>query len=169
MEIVGAFSEAVDRATKGLVGRTDLGAMAQAAAAESLAIVVGADLPSLIGTTPEDVRLALGKLAAPDRFARLARDFFARLSQSHFDYYLSRTLSDHVGPGLRFTTVADHSEFNAALEQHCREAAKIVEAFGGGWFSKTTYQGGITPAKARDFVFVALGKISEELKRRRAA
>jgi hypothetical protein len=168
LEVVAAFSDAVDRAAAGEGGRTDLGEMAQKAASESLATVAGADLPGLFGPTPGDVRLALGKLAAPDRFARLARDFFARLTRHHLDYYLSRTLSNHVGPGQALPTAADHSAFNVALDLHCREASRIVEAFAGGWFSKTNFQGGITPSKARDFVFVALGKISAELRKRGA-
>jgi hypothetical protein len=169
LELVGAFSDAVDRVTAGAAKRTDLGEMARRAAAESLAALVGSDLPTLFGSTPEDVRLALGKLAAPDRFARLARDFFARLTYKHLDYYLSRTLSEHVGPGKRIAAIADHAAFNAALEQHCHEASRIVESFSGGWFSKTNFKGGITPARARDFVFVALGKIAAELNKRRAA
>jgi hypothetical protein len=169
LEVVAALSDAVDVAAVGATGHTDLGEMARRAAAESLATVAGADLPGLFGPTSEDVRLALGKLAAPDRFARLARDFFARLTQHHLDYYLSRTLSNHVGPRQALATAADHSAFNAALELHCREASRIVEVFAGGWFSKTNYQGGITLSKARDFVFVALGKISLELRQRGAA
>jgi hypothetical protein len=166
MELVGAFSRAIDDAKARRSGCTDFGEMALSAATESLATSVAADLPGLFGPNPGDVRLALGKFAAPDRFARLARDFFARLTQRHLDYYLSRTLSNHVGPGQRLPTIADHSAFNVALEQHCREASRIVETFAGGWFSKTQYAGGITPEKARDFVFVALGKISAELRRR---
>jgi hypothetical protein len=168
MDVVAAFSDAVDRATHRATGRTDLGEMAQLAAAESLAIVAGAELPGLFGPTAADVRLALGKLAAPDRFARLARDFFARLTQRHLEYYLSRTLSHHVGPGRRLTTAADHTAFNAALDQHCRETSRIVEAFAGGWFSKANYRGGITTEKAGDFAFVALGKIAAELRMREA-
>ncbi len=166
IDVVAAFSDAVDHATASARGRTDLGEMARLAAAESLAAAAAHDLPSLFGESPEDVRLAFGRLAAPDRFARLARDFFARLTQRHLDYYLSRTLADHVGPGRRLATAADHSGFDAALDLHCREAARIVEDFAGGWFSKTNYQGGITPQKARDFAFVALGKISAELRKR---
>jgi hypothetical protein len=168
LELVGAFSDAIDRAAVGAAKRTDLGEMAHRAAAESLTAFIGSDLPALFGSTPEDVRLALGKLAAPDRFARMARDFFTRLTQQHLDYYLSRTLSEHVGPGKRIATIADHAAFNRALEQHCREASRIVESFAGGWFSKTNFKGGITPAKARDFLFVALGKIAAELRERRA-
>jgi len=167
MEAVGAFSEAIDWHVERSGGRTDLGELAQTAAAESLAAVAGSDLPSLFDPTPQDVRLAMGKLAAPDRFARLARDFFARLTLRHLDYYLSRELSNHVGPAHSISSADGHTAFNAALEQHCREASRIVEAFAGGWFSKTTFNGGITPEKAGAFVLVALRKISRELRRRR--
>jgi hypothetical protein len=167
-DVVGAFAEAVDRQSEESGGRTDLGEMAQHAAAESLTALVGSELPTLFGPTSADVRTAIGKLAAPDRFARLARDFFARLTQRHLDYYLSRTLSDHVGLGRSVVSADEHVTFNAALEQHCREASRIVEAFAGGWFSKANFEGNLTPEKARSFLFVALGKIGRELRKRRA-
>jgi hypothetical protein len=130
--------------------------MAQHAAAESLAALAGSELPTLFGQTSADVRMAIGKLAAPDRFARLAREFFARLTQRYLDYYLSRTLSDQVGPGRRLPSADDHVAFGTALEQHCREASRIVEAFAGGWFSKANFEGRLTPETARSFLFVAL-------------
>lgn len=104
LEIAAALSNAVDEATFGAGGRTDLGEMAREAATEALVAVVGAELPRLFGPTAADVRLALGRLAAPDRFAWLARDFFARLTRHHLDYYLSRTLAHHVGPGRAMPT-----------------------------------------------------------------
>ncbi len=164
LEVAGGLSDAVDEAAFGKRGRTDFGEMARLAAVESLTSVVGQSLPTLFGTSSEEVRLALGRFAAPDQFARLARDFFARLTRRHLDYYLSRALSSHVGEGKRLAATSDHSAFNAALDLHCREAARIVEAFAGGWFSKTNFKGGITPVKARDFTWVALGKISAELR-----
>jgi hypothetical protein len=169
LDIVGAFAQAVDRQSEKAGGRTDLGEMAQHAAAESLTALVGSELPTLFGPTSTDVRMATGKLAAPDRFARLARDFFSRLTQRHLDYYLSRTLSDHVGPGRELSSADDHVAFNGALEQHCREASRIVEAFAGGWFSKANFAGNLTPEKARNFLFVALRKIGRELRKRRVA
>jgi hypothetical protein len=169
LQVIGAFSDAIDEAMAGRSGRTDLGEMARKAATESLTAITGADLNGFFDPTPEEVRLAIAKLAAPDRFARLARDFFARLTRHHLDYYLSRTLANQVGPGRRLPTIADQSAFSSALDQHCREASRIVETFAGGWFSKTIYKGGITPAKARNFAFVALGKISAELKQRQAS
>ena len=167
LEIASAFSEAVDQQVGRIGGRTDLGEMAQQAAAESLAAVVGADLPSLFGPDPADVKFSIGKFAARDRFATLARDFFARLTRRYLDYYLSCEISNHVGPGKRLATTDAHTEFNSALEQHCREASRIVEEFAGGWFSKTHYQGGITPEKARNFAQIAFRKIGNELRKRR--
>lgn len=169
LEVVAAYSDAVDRANQREGRLTDFGEIARRAGSESLSAFVGADLPGLFAPEPGEVVLALGKLAAPDRFAKLTRDYFARLTTRHLDYYLSRAIPDHVGPTRQIATVADHAAFNAALEQHCREASRIVEEFAGGWYSKTNYLGGITPTKARGFIFVALRKISDELNKRRSS
>jgi hypothetical protein len=166
LAVVGAFTEAVDRRIKEVGGRTDFGEMAQLAAAESLSAVAGRDLPSLFSPTPDDLKLALGRLAAPSRFAMLAREFFSRLTARYLDYFLSREISNHVGPAGRLRSIDDHTGFNEALEQHCREASRIVETFAGGWFSKTHFEGGITPDKAQDFAYVAFKKIQSELRKR---
>ena len=65
LEVVAAFSDAVDRAASGSSGRTDLGEMARLAAAESLAAAVGRDLPRLFGESPDDVRLRSGSWPLP--------------------------------------------------------------------------------------------------------
>jgi hypothetical protein len=169
LAVIGAFTEAVDHRIKQVGGRADFGEMAQLAAAQSLSVVAGRDLPSLFQPTPDDVKLALGRLAAPNRFAMLAREFFSRLTTRYLDYFLSRELSNHVGAGRRLPSIDDHTAFNDALEQHCREASRIVEAFAGGWFSKTHFEGGITPEKAQDFAFVAFKKIQSELRSRSEA
>ena len=79
MELVGAFSDAVDAHVRRVGGRTDLGEMGQMGAAESLSDHVGQRSRSLFGTTPEDVKRALSNLATPKQFSTFARDFFARL------------------------------------------------------------------------------------------
>ena len=144
LELVGAVSEAVDRHAARVGGRPDLGELAQQAA-ESLTEIVGRALPSLFAPTPEEVRKALGRLAAKDRYGELARDFFASLTRRYLDYYLSRELSQHVGPQRRLPTATVHVDFNQALELHCREASRIVEDFAGSWYTKAQFQGGITP------------------------
>ena len=139
-DLTAAISAALDEKTRISGGRTDLGEMAGLALVESLAATVGPELPGLFEPTPAELRTALGRLASGDRFARLARDFFSRLTHRCLDYYLSRELAKHVGSGNRFADDGNRARFDAALAQHCREASRIVESFAGGWYGKNVYQ-----------------------------
>ena len=170
MDVAAAFSGAVDRYARERKERTDLGEMAQMAAIESLTAIVGSTLPSLFGSTPEDVQREIGRLASGDRFSTLSREFFARLTQRTLDYYLSRELSNHIGVNERFEDDVARAHFDEALAMHCREASRIVEAFSGGWYGKNEYQGdGLTPDTIRRFVPVAFKKMRAELRKRRDA
>lgn len=170
MDVVAAISGAVDRYARERGGRTDLGEMAQMAAVESLAALVGPNLPSLFEPGPGEVQRAIGRFAGGDRFGALAREFFARLTQRSLDYYLSRELNRYIGPGERFRDDGARSQFDDALDRHCREASRIVEAFAGGWYGKNVYQGeGLTPDAIRRFAPVAFKKIRAELRKRRDA
>lgn len=169
VEVVGGLTEAIDRHVGRTGGRTDLGEMAQLAAAESLSSVVGRDLPGLFGTTPDDVKLAVGRLSGKGRFADLARDFFSRLTFRCLDYYLSRELSNHVGPERRFPSIREHTEFDAALDLHCRETSRILKEYAADWYSKKNFEKALTPDEAGRFASVAFGKIRKELKSRRGA
>ncbi len=165
IEVVTAMTEAIDRTVGRSGGRTDLGEMAQLSAAESVNAVAGRELPDLFGATPDRVRDALGGLATEKQFAVLARDFFARLARRQLSYFLSRELAQHVGE--RFHSIREHRDFEVALDMHCREASRIIKEFSGEWFSKHTYEGGITEAKAGRFAHIAFKKIREELQQRR--
>ncbi len=63
MEIVGAVADAIDAKMPNCKGRTDLGEMAQMAAAETLTEVIGQRTKTLFGTTSDDVQQAFSKLA----------------------------------------------------------------------------------------------------------
>jgi hypothetical protein len=169
VEVVGALTEAIDRYVGRTGGRTDLGEMAQLAAAESLSSVVGRDLPRLFGTTPDDVKLAVGRFSGKGRFADLARDFYSRLTFRCLDYYLSRELSNHVGPDRRFRSIREHTEFDSALDLHCRETSRILKEYAAEWFSKKNFEKALTPDEAGRFASIAFGKIRKELKKRRDA
>jgi hypothetical protein len=51
MEVVAAFTGAVDPYSRGLPGRTDLGEMAQMTAVESIVALVGQSLPQPLSET----------------------------------------------------------------------------------------------------------------------
>ena len=164
-ELIGSFSDAIDGHMRRSGGRTDLGEMAQMAAAETLTAVLGARTHTLFGTTPADVQRELGSLATTKQFGDLARDFFANLTRRYLSFYLSRELSNHVGGGRRFANTSEHADFNNAVDLHCKQASRIVEDFAGSWFSKTNWEQGITPENARSFAWVALKKLRAELRR----
>jgi hypothetical protein len=74
IEIVGAFGEAIERQAreKGAGPQTDFSEISRHSAVEALGSVAGRDLPGLFGPSPEDVRLAIGKLTSPNNFSALA-------------------------------------------------------------------------------------------------
>ena len=164
MEVAGAVSDCIDARVSKTGGRTDLGEMAQMAAAETMSKVVGTRTKSLFETTPEDVRHTFSALATNRQFSVFAREFFSRLTEKCLDYFLSRAFSYHVGDGHRFATLAQQADFSKALTQHCHEASRIVEDFSGGWFGKTNWEkGGISRQEAAGFSHVAMQKICAEL------
>jgi hypothetical protein len=165
MEVVGAFSDAIDKKLTNNGGRTDLGEMAQMSASETMTQIIGSRTQSLFGTTSGDVKDAFSKLATNKQFSIFARDFFARLTNKCLDYFVSKAVSHHLGEGRRFRTLAQQGEFSKALGTHSREASKIIEEFSGGWFSKTNWEKkGISRKDAVGFTHVAMKKIVAELK-----
>ena len=102
MGLTAAISREMDRFGRAHGTKTDFGEIAQLALVESLNDAVAPRLPTLLEPDPGDIRRALARLASGDRFGALARGFFARLTSRTLDYYLSRELANHVGPGRRF-------------------------------------------------------------------
>jgi hypothetical protein len=169
-DISNALTESIDHYVDDMGQRTDFGEMAQLAAVESLSAVVTGYLPSLFDASPEDVQRAMGRLASGQPFGELAHDFLSRLIRRHLDYFLSRELANHIGTARCFDTVADRADFDAALELHCRETARIARGFAGGWFGKAAFgRGTITEADAGRYAAYALKKIRSELRKRRGA
>jgi hypothetical protein len=168
-DVTSGMMDAIDAAVNRSSGRTDLGEMAQLCAPESLSAVIASELGDLFGTTSEQVKSALAGLATAKQFSVLARDYVARLARRHLSYFLSRTLSNHVGPGQRFSSVREHRSFEDALDLHCRETTRVIKEFSSEWYSKRIYEGGIDEAQAGRFVHATFQKIREEFRHRRNA
>jgi hypothetical protein len=157
MELIGALSDSVDSHVDRTGGRSDLGEMAQMGAAESLSAVLRQQTRSLFGSTAEEVRRELARIGTPRNFSALARDFFARLTQRYITYFLSRELSNEL------PSISANKQFREALSVHCRQASKILEEYARVWFSKATYQSGITQTRAANFISYAITKLTSEL------
>jgi hypothetical protein len=168
-DVVSGMMEAIDAHTRKSGIRSDYGEIAQLSAAEALFAVVGRETYELFGVTPDITKSTIAGFGTVKQFAVLARDFFARLTRRHVNYYLSREISKHVGPGRRFSSVREHRHFEDALDLHCREATRVIKEYSGEWLSKQNYEGGVDPAKAGRFVNYAAQKIRNELRHRRYA
>lgn len=166
LEVVCGFTDAMDKHLSQTGERTDLGEMAQMAAVESLNTLGLKPTRSFFNAEPEEVKKTLGEFSTRKNFGVLARDFFTRMTRRYLTYFLSRELSNHVGKDERFINIKEHSEFNAALEHHCRQASRIVEDFAGGWYSKANFEERLTPEESAKFIHIALKKIRGELAQR---
>jgi hypothetical protein len=167
MDVLAAITAAVDARLGNNRGRTDLGEMAQMAVVETFVEVVGPRVQGLFDAGVEGLRRAFADLATTAQVSHLGRRYFARLMFRFLDFYLSRALPDQVGEGRRFNSLRQVELFYRALEAHCGEAARVVEAFSGEWFSLHRYQAGgdITRDLAARFGHGALRKLTDELKR----
>lgn len=164
-DLTAAFTTAVDRHVDGLRARSGPGELAQMAAVETLSGFLRDRASTLWGSTPDDVRIELGKVATEKRFGELARDFFARFTERYLSYYISKELPEHVGPGQRFGDLKEKQGFASALELHCRQACKIVETFAGGWYSKARFEKDLTEERTGRFLGYSVKKIRSELRR----
>ncbi|MFZ5452470.1 MAG: hypothetical protein ACOZF2_11470 [Thermodesulfobacteriota bacterium] len=162
MEVMGSFTDTVDAYADQQKRRSDIGEMAQLSAVESLTSLIGEKTGSLFGATPKDVKKALRSFTTKKNFSLLTQEFFARFLRRYLSYFLSRELSNHVGPNRRFANIYKHIEFNQALDLYCRQVTRIVKEFAEYWFSEA-YEGGINLSKARTFTYEALKKIRDEL------
>ena len=148
---------------------SDFGELSRRALLGTLSVAIGAELPGLLNADAEDVRRSVARLRSGQEFARVARMFFGRLTAEALSSWLDRTLSTHVGPGKRFAHVAERSAFDAALNQYCAEATRMIREFSGGWYWKTLERRGrIDTSDAGAFAAVAFKKIIEELREKRA-
>ncbi len=165
-ELAAAVGRAVDHfAQVGASPRTDIGEIARLAAVEALADLARDDSPSLFGPVEGDVQAKVGRIATQKQFGEFARDFFARMTERVLTYYVSKELPRHVGEGHRFQTLDEQRDFQDAVALHARQAARIVETFAGGWYSKARFEKDLTPERTGRFVAYAMKKMRRELRR----
>lgn len=165
-DVTAGITEALDRAVDASRKRSDL---AELAGRALVGAVTEALQPHLNGLFPNDkdtMRAALSRLGTQKEFGELSRSFFDRLVNQSLQYFLSKTLSTHVGDGMRFATMNQKALFDQALDTHTREASVIVREFSSQWFSKHRYEeGGDISRKSSDgFAGFALKKMKDELK-----
>lgn len=166
MDLASALGRAVENRVLGEhLARSDVGEMARLAAVETLARAVNERTPALFGTTSEDVARAVASLGTERQFGTFAREFFSRLTERVLLFHVSKELPFHVGEGQRFRDLDEQRAFQDSVALHARQAARIVEEFAGGWYSKARFERDLTPERTARFVAYAMKKMRDELRR----
>jgi hypothetical protein len=141
------------------------GEIAALAARSALTDTVLQQGPGLFSSSADDVQRAFREYSTRDRFGELARRFFADFMSRSLRSWVDRELSNHVGQ-QRVGNIAEASDFLKAIDTYTWQAARIVEDFAGGWYSKRNWElgGEITRDEAQKFVAVSLRKLRAELR-----
>lgn len=163
-DISAGLSGAIDDYLGGDGERSDIGEIALGAAVEAVSRNLHHRTASLFPDTDEPTR-ATAALGTEVQFGRLARDFFARLTKRCLNSFVDRELPLHTGEERRFRSLAEQRDFSQALDVHCQQASKIIEAFAGGWWSKARHENDLTEQRTARFVSYALRKLRDELHR----
>jgi hypothetical protein len=132
----------------------------------ALAETVGEHGGSLFGSSLEDLQTAFRKYSTSTQFGRLSHRFFADLFARTLRSLVARELPNHTGGGRPIVNIDQGIEFSQALDTYARQAARIMQGFAEGWYSKQNWEskGEISRDDAQAFVAVALRKLRMELK-----
>jgi len=160
-----AVSNALDAKTRERSNLSDFAILASGALVSSVTQHLKNVLGELVTPSGPEIHTALHNLGRDTQFGKLARTFFFHLAKDCQRNFLSKALGAQIGDSRAFSTTAQVSQFEAALDKHAYEASEIVERFSKEWFSKNYFKGdGVIPAKkTAGFGWRALGKIREEM------
>jgi len=132
----------------------------------ALAETVGEQGGSLFGSSLEDLQTAFRRFSTGTQFGTLSHRFFADLFARTLRSLVARELPNHIGGGRPITNIDQSIEFTQALDTYARQAARVMQDFAEGWYSKQNWEskGQISRDDAQAFVAVALRKLRMELK-----
>jgi hypothetical protein len=164
-DITSSFRAKVDTDLNRSRSRSDAAEIAQNAFSETLVGHVMTDSPSLFSETAESVQRSLRSHLTGVRFKGLMHEFFSSVTSRYLSYYLSRELSNHVGPGERFSSLGAHSDFDRVFDTFVRQTVSIADEFTPGWFGKARYEQRLDYDSVSRYSHVAFKKIRGEFAR----
>jgi hypothetical protein len=143
--------------------RTIFTEFALGALQESLTRTIASQTGSLFLSGLDDARQAYRSFSTERGFAQLAHLFFARLLSRSLRYFTDHEAANRLGGDGRLRSEAELQAFTEGVDRYASEAARIVEDFAGGWYSKRQWLGGLD--RTEGVAAVAMRKIADELTR----
>jgi hypothetical protein len=160
-------SSVVEKETIKRSRRTVFVEMAELSLREVLTKSIVEESKSLFGTSIYDIQNACRKISTNKRFGELSREYFAKFMCRTIQYITDKEISNYVGQNNPINDSIQILDFQHDLSRYCYEAAKIVEDFSSGWFSKNNWESNnnISEQSTRSFTKYALSKIQMELQK----
>ena len=103
--------------------------MAQLSLREVLTANIVEESRSIFGTNLQDIQSACYKISSPERFGKVAREFFADFMRRTIQFITDKEISNYIGPDKPIHNREQIVEFNKDLSRYCYETARIVEEF----------------------------------------
>jgi len=163
-DVISGLKEKIDQDLNRNRVKSDISEIAQNSFTETLFKSVSTETASLFETTAKTLQNSLRRQLTGGRFKLLMHEFLSLFTRRYLNYYLSRELSNHVGPGSRFQNIDEHKEFNRAFDLYVRQAVRIADEFTPGWFGKAQYEKRLTHASVSRYAHVAFKKIVKEFR-----
>ena len=164
LAFLASAARALSDRVSSIRGRTLFSDIAQQAFREALTQAINRQPASLFGKSEAELRRSFRELSATPKFNSVARDFFSSFLRRTLHFFLSKELHNHIGAGLGIPTYNATAEFETALTKYCDERALIIEQFAGEYTSKQNWHGHLDEEAARRFIYVAVKKLTEELR-----
>lgn len=165
LDIVCGLQNKIDNDLSQQRSRSDPGEIAQNAFIETMLSTSSVAQPAMFDMGRDAAINQISKTLKGKEFADFMHTFFAKFTSRYMKYYLSRELSNHVGPGKYFDSIDRHKEFNKALGTYVSRVVRIADEFTPGWLGKAIYEQNLNRESISRYSYVAFNKIISEFKR----
>jgi len=165
MPALAALAELGDRMRESAPSIDHYGDFASLAMRRALIETVGAQGPSLFGSTVEQLGEGFRRWTGGEQFGRLTKLFFGDFIARSLHAAVDRELAKHVGGEEAFGDAAQSRAFSDALDRYARETANIVQRFAVEWYAlhHRRRKESLGQWHARGFSAVALQKLRSDL------
>ncbi len=165
LDIVCGLQNKIDNDLGRQRSRSDPGEIAQNAFVETMLSTSSAAQSAMFDLGRDAAINQIGGALKGKEFAGFMHAFFTKFTSRYMKYYLSRELSNHVGPGKYFESIDRHREFNETLGTYISQVVRIADEFTPGWFSKANYEQNLNRESISRYSYIAFKKIISEFKR----
>lgn len=160
--LIAKFRDKVESDLSAFKAKSDVSEIATNSFVETLFYYHSQETWDLFGSGPQSFINVVKKYATKNGFKQMMHEFYSRFTRRYLNYYLSREMSNHVGPGRLLSNIELHKKFTKAFDLYIRQAVRIADEFTPGWFGKAQFQDSLNYNSVSKYAHVVFKKIISE-------